>query len=405
MKYYKAIILLIAMLVLSSCNGLSSEKELEESYKPEIKQDETVPTKIIIPVGRRWINAADEYIEYMTSLLREQDIYIEIELFNHDMKNSDAEYVKLLNDKLLDENTVAIVNQQDIELVSSEVNLGNIVEYMKAAPNYYQNYESMIANSTYLPISSHAEYLANVVLIKNEIYSSYAKEINDISEYEDFLQWAKDNMLEKTPVKVFNQYDSGKAALSLLSAFSPRYDLVMLDAIFNYPVGLCMPKNSYDTINEIEETDEFAGIIGDIQSLLQDDMIDILPIKSFGDLKPDDYASLLMSHRDFINLSNTIISDYTAADYTIKILNPNVTLVKHSKNYIVMGKGALPRSFALFMDWLYEDISNYTEFMYGINGVDYEMVDGMIEIKNTDIDYSANVICKMFDSQHYGNML
>jgi hypothetical protein len=239
----------------------------------------------------------------------------------------------------------------------------------------------------------------NAVLIKNEVYEAYGKDVSTAQEYMDLLRFLKEQDPEQTPAAMspsfYQRFYGYSAALAFMLPEVGQYSFATIFQNASMPVDVLYDTQTNTTMLP-HESEHFVRALKDLAALREEELVDFWIIQS----KPTfaKYPTLLVNTHDFINQTiYSAVPEYRNLDmagYHLCLLYPDtqpILSLPSSENYTAVAyamKNANTDEFMQFMNWL-DTEENYQLFMNGHEGVDYHLESRQIIYEATDIAYSS----------------
>lgn len=352
----------------------------------------------------------EQQTEYAESILASEGFNIKFMILNNDSNIFSAHEYKQYIEKNIDNEAVFIV--YDYMFDDSLFNIsGDFYDVAaKAAPRYNEKYADILNKDGSLVVMPTQIYNIQVqrmaVLIKNEIYNEYGKEVRTASEYKEFLSYVKDEKISNKPgaLALYDIFEN-TGNFSPMSLFLPEYGYYALDKITTKYGMLQLyttADNQYYAPYQIPEAKE---AILEILNWYEQGLAYPYPNKAhqsaIDSIDINECASILINPMVLENRINLPygLEALDLTEYTMCVLYPNIlpstsiTNRYYSNSGAITGKETDVTQFLEFMEWL-EASENYYKFMYGKDGIDYRLIEiddsnynGRIRYLNGELNY------------------
>jgi hypothetical protein len=332
------------------------------------------PGDLLTVVISEDIIGANNQLEYMSDLAQAAGFALRFEAVTGDSHHGLLETYP--NAIILEMISFSYVNTAQLGLIGDQ--FGAVREH---APSYYERAAAFNRDFygedaiNFLPLDNQFSFAATAVLIRNDVYNYYGKEIRTVNEYEELLRWLL-SRVEGVPAVAAPMYTQRYGRFDPHDNYIDWYNNGLM------ALNLFMPEMGYQSLASVF-TDRYTEVInyvwldeeGQAVSFFESDDA-VMAMERFCRWRRDglidtkatwrgltEYPTILANIK---HLPETI--DLT--EYTLNIL-PDTATAHPTAEWVAM---AAPEAnideFLRFLEWM-EDIDNYRWFQYGREGLDY----------------------------------
>jgi hypothetical protein len=235
-----------------------------------------------------------------------------------------------------------------------------------------------------MPMGNAGFYGNPVVLVRNDLHARYYQEIRNADDLESLLRWLK-SINEPPGAAPGGGSLFARSGVQIVDLFLPGMGLTSLGGLTNYSIG-----RHFDHFfgNNILNTHNGNGLWitenGTIKHLFDladecvqagerfygwaaDGLIEIQP-RNTGVIALLNYPVILTTANGLFHMN------YTFRNYTLHVLNEFAIKNDDCFFYAIANPGTSIDEFLRLMEWMYSDIDNYKQFMYGAQDIDYGYV-------------------------------
>jgi hypothetical protein len=245
-----------------------------------------------------------------------------------------------------------------------------------------------------------SEYSFQGIYIRKDLDELYGEEIKNIKDYDLFLTWAQQNASDAIPCLIVMQdpiYDS----FNPISLFAQIAGYTKIDTavagirddkstLYMSDIEMMNYENDTPHVYEAVELPFFLDMDRYLNKWVENNMLHFI---SYNEFEPTSgYSSIVC------NMNST--TDYYSIDYTrndsqlldmsdynlyvilsdeISPFSPNVFEYSRCSDFWFASEKPSMALGSAFLEWIYSSTDNYLLFMFGKEGIDYNVVDGQLE--------------------------
>lgn len=244
------------------------------------------------------------------------------------------------------------------------------------------------------------------VFIDSQIEKEYGKEINNTDDYDLFLQWASKNATNKIPGCIILNGGIGES-FSPIALFAQENGYARVDkSIGSIGEGLVTNyiyiddiknvKKKSPTVYQAVELPCFDDMDQKLNRWKENEYVEFKGISE--NINTAEYSSIVMNTYNTneyysIDYRNPDFQLMDVSDFNLHIFtedgifndSPLISNVDYSSKFAISSNSPSPKDITGFIDWIYSSLDNYMLFMCGVEGLDYEIVDGQILFKSNHL--------------------
>ncbi len=377
-KFVCLLIAAITLITLASCNKKDTAK------KPN---NETRTEPLTVALYTEFYNGYEQkWFDRVNLLLEENGVSIKFVNQGGIKTQKDLDSIN----QFLAEGAAVIIDAQNDRYIDDGL-LQELTQYEQYAPNYFKDLP--IWNAAKIPIFSFDhESLGNyAVMVRNELLDEYNRPITTASEYDQFLQWVENNKPNYVPLTTLITKPN-YGLTNFYSLLLPEMGYLPIDTYFYDGISLCVDIDSGEIIpvEKLPELDEL------IEKALYWNKYKIFRTESdsYSDIESADTVASFFGQMSMLynGYSKIIVNKpeivFHVEDFQLCVLYPDKIPQNKSTRYrlrICGGKEADLSGLFSFIEKMNTDIDFYKNIQFGIEGDDYELVNGEIITLENDI--------------------
>lgn len=379
MKKYRFLCCIVCLVFLCACDATRNPSMDAQStaFVPELSEDQSV--RVILPMMID--DSQQASLDYANQIIADAGFSVTLEGMPKDISMVSDEFLQMVRDNLSG-NAVSLVFSEQAEKLADEGILGDFYAAgTQCAPMLMTQYAALSDSGesmTAIPVSISQQPLSRTaVLIRNDVYASYGKEIRTADDYRALLESLKENNPGEVPgtisPQIMNTFCNDNLALSL---FLPEYGYAPCDD------GLVCKENNISAVYSLDET---SAMLNELEDWKANGLVDFFIWDNKAIANLGNYPTMVTNTQAFLSdLTVMQFPTFDSVDYTnyhMCILYPTALpqIRDASTSYVNYCAVASPQAditeFLNFLEWL-QTPENYLLFTYGKEGVDYTLHNG-----------------------------
>ncbi len=392
MKLFKICLSLVILLTfLASCSTLDVDLSDTSTQKVDLDIEKIEFHGLTVIMIKSPIYENDDAMAaYASELLADAGWDVEFKIYDFDLsdyENSSSAYQAFIMNELDSGKDLVFENWGMLNHEEFKANR-YLAKKVGGGYNYLRN------------LGHSKEYSFQGIYIRKELDELYGEEINSIEDYDRFLAWAKINNPDDKPCLMVMQ-STLHDHFNPISLFAQMSGYTKVDHAISglhdngstiYMSDIDMYNYQYDTpdVYEAIELPFFIEMDNYLSKWYKNGLLEFTSYDEFE--STSGYSSIVCNIKDSTNYYSR---DYTdsrlqlldVSDFNLHVLSNNEnfhyspSIYEHTRNSTFLFASENPSTSLgeSFLDWIYSYNDNYLLFMFGMEDIDYKVVNGQLE--------------------------